>query len=426
MSYHREISREELFKAQLELLLQNARLPGFGVQVVAIAVSCVLLWTAISPTWLVTWAGTFAVLLAIQAQLMRRALIERNYHRHPARLFWWLVIGSLASGLGWALAFIFAAGSAPEATQHVLLLVIISMTALLVSVTVVVREYFLAFLFGGLWPIGWWCTVHYWEQPNNLVVGLFMLLVCALMVSLSNRIHSYYQNIIALNWERDAMSRELGNLADSLRDRNRQLREVRKQLTRQANVDELTGLANRRRVNQVLQEEINRARRGGTPLAIIMLDVDCFKHFNDSYGHPAGDDVLRRLADILRQVSGRAGELAGRYGGEEFLLVLPGASRSIALRTAVQLRQSLARAAMPHNTSTVASSVTVSQGVAVLEGEFPAEVDTEVLVQQADTALYEAKEAGRNTIKVAPVLSCVAAASACAEEPATSAEEDPL
>ena len=163
-------------------------------------------------------------------------------------------------------------------------------------------------------------------------------------------------------------------------------------------MDELTGLGNRRLVNKVLQEEINRARRAGTCLSLILLDVDYFKDYNDNYGHPAGDAVLERLADLMQQATSRAGEVVGRYGGEEFILILPGASAEAALRTAQRLQEMVIADAIPHSASKVADVITVSQGVVSVTPD--AELTPGDVVKRADTALYQAKHQGRNGIAV--------------------------
>ena len=192
--------------------------------------------------------------------------------------------------------------------------------------------------------------------------------------------------------------KKLGELTGSLRDRNRQLRDARRQLTDLANIDELTGLGNRRLVNNVLMEEINRARRMDTELSLIMLDVDHFKNYNDSYGHPAGDAVLQELADIMQRASTRAGEVVARYGGEEFLLILPGVSAASAMRTASRLREMIEQAEIPHVTSPVSANVTISQGVITVRPG--SEHQTSDLIELVDRALYSAKGAGRDAIAV--------------------------
>jgi len=269
-------------------------------------------------------------------------------------------------------------------------------TAFSLGYSVMIREYFITYVFASLWPIAWWSLVHYWDESNNLLIGLLLLAFCALLVSVSDRVYSSFRNMIALNWERETMAQELGDLTTSLRDRNRQLRDARRQLTDLANVDELTGLGNRRLINKVLQDEINRARRGKASLAVILLDVDYFKDYNDNYGHPAGDAVLKRLADVMQRATSRAGEMVGRYGGEEFILILPGASLESAMRTAERLRELVAMEAIPHEKSSLGAVITVSQGVV---SEMPdADLTAADIVKRADNALYQAKDQGRDTI----------------------------
>jgi diguanylate cyclase (GGDEF)-like protein len=279
------------------------------------------------------------------------------------------------------------------------LLVIVMIAAFSLGYSVIIREYFVVYVFACLWPIGWWSLVHYWDESYNLLIGLLLLAFCALLVSVSDRVYLSFRNMISLNWERETMAQELGDLTVSLRDRNRQLRDARRLLTDLANVDELTGLGNRRLVNKVLRDEINRARRGNTSLSVILMDVDFFKDYNDHYGHPAGDAVLKRLADLMERATARAGEVVGRYGGEEFILVLPGASIHSALRTAERLKELVVAEAIPHEKSAIGGIITVSQGVVSVMPD--AELTPTELIKRADKALYRSKHKGRNTITVA-------------------------
>ena len=166
-----------------------------------------------------------------------------------------------------------------------------------------------------------------------------------------------------------------------------------------ATQDDLTGLANRRRLNEVLASEWARASRSGQPLGLVMIDIDFFKGYNDRYGHQAGDDCLQRVARTMQTVAQRAGDLAARYGGEEFILILPDANTSAAQRVAETLRASIEALALPH-TASPREHVTISLGVAVLsEACYP---DVESLLRAADAALYRAKDAGRNQVQLAP------------------------
>lgn len=166
-----------------------------------------------------------------------------------------------------------------------------------------------------------------------------------------------------------------------------------------SNTDGLTGIANRRHFNNVLAQEWARCQRAGMPLAVIMLDVDVFKHFNDHYGHLAGDACLQALAGALAHTTGRrTGELAARFGGEEFVVLLPYANAETAMDIAQQIQTELRALALPHEGAPF-GIVTVSLGVASTVPQYGQTPDN--LVQRADEALYRAKQSGRNCIQLA-------------------------
>lgn len=188
-------------------------------------------------------------------------------------------------------------------------------------------------------------------------------------------------------------------LEEKVRQRTAELESANRQLETLSITDELTGLANRRRFDHYWTEEWQRAVRQGTPLAVIMIDVDHFKNYNDHYGHQLGDACLRRLGAVLRAAIRRAGELAARYGGEEFVVVLPGASPQQAVETATAIRAAIQAENIPHANSPVASVLTLSLGVAT--GNPGADDDRERLIRLADEALYQAKHQGRNRVVLA-------------------------
>ncbi len=396
MIYQRHIPSDELFSAQLEALMQNGRIATLGAQLVGVFATIILFWQYIPISILMLWAAGFFILLLLRSLQMSTALVERSYQTRPRRVYWYLLTGTALTGAIWAAIYIYAASRVPITMQYIFLLVIVMITAFSLGYSVMIREYFIVYVFASLWPIAWWSLVHYWDESNNLLIGLLLLAFCALLVSVSDTVYNSFRNMISLNWERETMAQELGDLTTSLRDRNRQLRDARRQLTDLANVDELTGLGNRRLINKVLQDEINRARRGNASLAVILLDVDYFKDYNDTYGHPAGDLVLKRLADVMQRATSRAGEMVGRYGGEEFILVLPGATIESAERTAQRLQELVAMEAIPHEKSSLGAVITVSQGVvSAIPG---ADLTAADIIKQADNALYKAKDQGRDTI----------------------------
>ncbi len=396
MIYQRHIPDKELLSAQLEMLLQNGRRATVYTHLIGALAAALVFWPYLKLSLLLLTIAVFVILLLLRSLHMSNALVAHRYRSAPGSVFFWLVLGALLTGLAWSAAYIAMASRVPVITQYTFLLIIVMITTFSLGFAAVVREYFVAHLLAALLPVAWWNLVHYWDQPYNLVLGLLLLAFCALLISVCEQIHLSFRNMIAINWERESIAQELGDLTGSLRDRNRQLRDARRQLTDLANVDELTGLGNRRLINTVLQDEINRARRGGTELSVVLMDVDYFKSYNDTYGHPAGDVVLQTLADLMQRATTRAGEMVGRYGGEEFIIVLPGASAEAAMRTATRLLDLVTAENIPHGASEVANHITISQGIATVSPD--QDLEPNDLVKRADQALYDAKAAGRNTI----------------------------
>lgn len=199
------------------------------------------------------------------------------------------------------------------------------------------------------------------------------------------------------------------------------MKQQAEQLRRQAQIDGLTGLANRRHFNQMLLQELRRAWRNRQPVSLLMIDVDHFKAYNDHYGHLGGDGALRRVGLALQGIARRPGDLACRYGGEEFAIVLPATDEPGACVVAKATLAAVNALGLPHAASSVAPHVTLSIGVATLQPQAwpddhntdfaqPQEDAIERLVGQADAALYEAKRQGRNQAWVHGPAGCVWAA----------------
>lgn len=200
----------------------------------------------------------------------------------------------------------------------------------------------------------------------------------------------------AVRWRLRALERRRRELEALVAERTAQLAEANRELERLASEDGLTRLANRRTFESFYSDEYRRATRNAAPLSVIMLDVDCFKRYNDRHGHLAGDECLRAVSAVLRERVRRAGDLVARYGGEEFVIVLANADLEGARLVAEQVRQAVEALGLPHGASDVAPHVTISLGVASRVpriGDDPA-----ALVAAADTQLYRAKAAGRNRV----------------------------
>ncbi len=197
----------------------------------------------------------------------------------------------------------------------------------------------------------------------------------------------------------DGLSERNRELETLVGERTAALKIANDQLEALSNTDGLTGIANRRSFDSGLAQEWKRAQRAGNSLALLLIDVDRFKHFNDRYGHLAGDDCLRALGQILAKEGRRTGDLVARYGGEEFVVLLPGTSLPDAFERARHTQQAVWSLAIEH-AGTPAGIVTVSLGVAV---QIPSRQQSpDDLLRHADQALYQAKRAGRNRVCAAP------------------------
>lgn len=175
-----------------------------------------------------------------------------------------------------------------------------------------------------------------------------------------------------------------------------ELKRLRDQLAQLAVTDALTGLSNRRQLEQTLAVETARLARTADWLSVIMLDIDFFKLFNDTYGHPAGDRCIAMVASALNRAVRRASDLTARYGGEEFACVLPGSDPGTAMAVAREIHAQVHSLGIPHTSSTVSSYVTVSIGIATarcLPG-----MAAELWIANADRQLYLSKSSGRNQI----------------------------
>ena len=192
--------------------------------------------------------------------------------------------------------------------------------------------------------------------------------------------------------EHQAALAKLSDANITLQKQLDEIHELQERLKEQAIRDPLTGLHNRRYLDETLPRELARAKREGYPLSVVMIDLDRFKQINDNYGHPAGDEVIKALATVLKNAT-RGGDVACRYGGEEFVVALPRMGLEGAMARANEWRSTLADAVIRHGQLEL--KVTLSAGVAA----FPEHGGTfDALLELADHALYRSKHEGRNRV----------------------------
>lgn len=172
-----------------------------------------------------------------------------------------------------------------------------------------------------------------------------------------------------------------------------ELKALSHQFKNLSNIDDLTSIANRRKFIQRLSDEYQYAGKSGETISLLMIDVDYFKNYNDTYGHGAGDECLKRVAQSMIKQCNRSSDLAARYGGEEFMLLLPNTSKQDALHISDRLNLSINQLGIEHTASPL-NKLTISIGL--VSFRYNPEVDVNFMIKRVDEALYEAKEQGRN------------------------------
>ncbi|WP_300668753.1 diguanylate cyclase [Desulfoluna sp.] len=260
---------------------------------------------------------------------------------------------------------------------------------LLSSLLIVITPFFskglylsslLLFFVGSSWTGGWqgfsWFDIG--DVVLTTLVGLIMV-----RFRFSDRVGNYLT------------TRTIEEQHRQLRETNRELVDANHQLQSITHLDGLTGVSNRRAFDETLEREWRRAMRAGTPLGMLMMDIDLFKPYNDTYGHQAGDVCLKTVAGALGAGTRRAGEMVARYGGEEFAVIVPGGNADALAVMAESLRRTVATLGIHHPTLAW-GYVSLSIGGALMVPQFGENLET--LISRADGSLYAAKEAGRNRV----------------------------
>jgi diguanylate cyclase (GGDEF)-like protein len=244
---------------------------------------------------------------------------------------------------------------------------------------------------------------------TSLIIALFFIIIILipLIRIQTNSLHSLEQTAQAiavgdyqpqqktvLSWEMKSLNNSMSTMAQKIKSQIDTIERQNKELKEISLIDELTGLGNRRQFNEKLTYDWWLCLRGNRPLSFIIMDIDHFKKYNDTLGHPAGDSCLRNISDILNKTVCRQTDILARIGGEEFGIILPETSGEQAMELATRILKNINDAALPHPSSETAPHVTISLGISSM---IPSQKNNkEELLEQADQALYEAKGKGRN------------------------------
>ncbi len=359
-----------------------------------------LLWDMAPQPALLVWAGSLTAInlarLGHALWRMARAEFLRDPRRHARELS----AGMLIANGGLAAGFLLFLLDAPLVDQSAFALFAVAMCAGSATVLTGCRAAFIAYNAPGLVTITLvmlWAGVTQGDAERGFF-GVMMAVFGIVMYRLQKRLNSALLESLRARYEKEALLEQKDARLAELEHHNRELSADRDEFLAASLTDGLTGLANRRHFDRTLARDWERSRREGTPLACIMLDIDHFKHFNDRYGHMAGDDCLRAIAGVIGETVSRGGDFSARYGGEEFVVLLPGTGIEGAHLIAERIRAAVEERGIPH-AGGPGRVVTLSAGVAVLTpgSRFPS---AQSLVDLADEGLYEAKERGRNRVVV--------------------------
>jgi diguanylate cyclase (GGDEF)-like protein len=333
-------------------------------------------------TLLLAWLSCMFILTAIRVTLVYRfsRVSESSLDLEPWATRY--ILGTFASGLLWGALSLFYEHNWPIAQQVVLFVIYTGLIASAFNANSSVRWAYPAFF---LPPVLMLMYVILSQTDDAGNFGMLALLFTIYIIQLTISSRRHYQRVT------DSLRIRVVNeaLANALELSNQRLIKL-------SEMDELTKLYNRRSMERFLKEEWERHTRSATPFSLLYIDIDYFKQYNDTYGHLGGDEVLVRVASVFERYAQRATDMAARFGGEEFAIILPETDHTDALRIAENIRCAVERLKIPHASSRIADTITVSIGVATVSPRPNA--DQEELKLEADRALYAAKEQGRNRI----------------------------
>lgn len=357
---------------------------GVPIQTLGIltAIVCVIMfWKVADHAMLGLWLGVHvAVSLSRVAATVKFTISHIVEHRTLEQWGRAYVAGTFISGLIWGSLSLFFSPDWPAPYQATLFAVY---TGIIAGAFNTNSSLFVAFPAFYLPPAS--CLLYVTSrQPAEGFYALTSLLIIyiVLMYVSALKFHNSLARSLGIRFENE-------RLAEQLAQSNQKLLSL-------ADTDELTGISNRRSMDRCLRHEWNRLFRVNRPLSLLFIDLDFFKQYNDTYGHDGGDQCLIQVAKILRNHSQRSYDMAARFGGEEFAVILPETSEEDALKIAETILADLERLQIPHAGSGVAKHVTLSVGVATMVPNQPDSDD--FLRLSADRALYQAKKMGRKQV----------------------------
>ncbi|HEX5635791.1 MAG TPA: diguanylate cyclase, partial [Gammaproteobacteria bacterium] len=376
--YHVDISRW-VYREKIKMLFDNFR-QSWPLSLLVGGLLCYLSVEAGAVLTGVIWWLLFAFLILLRLGLVirfHRAQIELHEYEIWQQKFF---IITLLTGIAWGAGAILISAEMDAAGQVFILMILIGVSGGAIPMLGVLQRVMLAFQLPMVIPYVLWIAPDFENRGLllMLVTGLYLVTVMFAM----KRLEKSVTTSLTMRYR--------------LEQRTEQLLDANEKLEHLTLEDSLTGIYNRRYFERELEKAWRIARRDQNKLALLMIDIDNFKNYNDTYGHAAGDECLRQVARLIQQVLHRPGDIVARIGGEEFVTLLPGIDEEGAMRVAQLIQAALQEKKLVHASSPVSQYVTVSIGIALTTPD--EDVTSLGLFQAADKALYKAKAQGRNLI----------------------------
>lgn len=407
--------RHEINVKKIEILYQHAKPAIIGMLIISI-IAVIFIYNRIWPEGqssniLFLWLAIY-----ISVCLVRLYGVALYYRRQTSteQVGLWLysyLAGIIISGLSWGLLFLYLAHFLDFVNTN---LIVFFMEGMISAAVATYATSFLAFLTASITLLG--PVVLYFllqPDPQSNYLGIMLIFYLAFLLIISRQLNRTLGKYLAHEFNANKFERERNYAAminreleeeilrridteNKLKSEIQRAEQLAEKLIAISSRDGLTGISNRRRFDEHIINEWNRLGRTSSSLSLILCDIDFYKAFNDTYGHLAGDDCLKKIANVLQNFSRRAGDMAARYGGEEFAVILPDTSLENATQIAGEIRLAVENLHIQHATSSISPYVTVSLGVATV---IPSRHDNpQSLIKLADEAMYEAKHAGRNKV----------------------------
>ncbi|GMQ97287.1 MAG: hypothetical protein BMS9Abin15_0994 [Gammaproteobacteria bacterium] len=410
-------SDHQVLIEQYRLLFRQAPLTVIATTLLVLLITWSF-WDSLPQTYLMAWLGAMLTVNAIRLALYM-AYIQQDQAKRLSRLLRASYIGVLIlSGVIWSALALMGTVAGSFEQLVVITLILAGVYASAIASNSSVMSGFIGFSLPVILPVS--AIFFYREEQHALLIAWSIILYTFFMSFAAFEVNRILRKNIWLAIENARLLKNVSRSRDELNNLNKRLAneledekesamvlvQTRERLQGAVDylahislIDGLTGIANRRGFDAFFQKEWSRARRNGENLALVMLDVDFFKQYNDAYGHQAGDECLKRIATVIDNSVRRSADLAARIGGEEFAILLPGTGLNGASSLASQIRATIGKLQIPHEDSPIARFVTLSAGVAAIRAN--RRTDPAMLFQAADQALYTAKKEGRNVVRIA-------------------------